>query len=107
MKFDVTKLSSELARIQTEFAKVLEKIRVEASAGGGMVKVIADGQGNVISITIEPELLKEKELDIEMLQDLIVAAVNEAKNLAKDESQKEMKKIVGFPIPGMFPDNLF
>jgi len=107
MKFDVTKLSSELARIQTEFAKALEKIRVEASAGGGMVKVIADGQGNVISITIEPELLKEKELDIEMLQDLIVAAVNEAKNLAKEESQKEMKKIVGFPIPGMFPDNLF
>lgn len=107
MKFDVTKLSSELARIQTEFAKALKKIRVEASAGGGMVKVIADGQGNVISITIEPELLKEKELDIEMLQDLIVAAVNEAKNLAKEESQKEMKKIVGFPIPGMFPDNLF
>jgi len=107
MKFDASKLSQELTRIQKEFAQSLEKIRVEASAGGGMIKVTADGQGHIISIRIEPELLNEKEIDIEMLQDLIVAAVNEAKNLAKAEAQKEMQKIVGSPIPGMFPDNLF
>lgn len=107
MKFDVTKLSHELTRIQTEFTQTLEKIRVEASAGGGMVKVVGDGQGNVISIKIEPELLKEKDIDIEMLQDLIVAAVNESKKLAKIEARKEMQKIVGFPIPGIFQNNLF
>jgi hypothetical protein len=107
MKFDVNKLSQELTRIQEEFAQALQKVRVEASAGGGMVKVAADGQGNIISVKIEPELLKQGEIDIEMLQDLIVAAVNEAKSLAKAEAQKEIQKIVGFPIPGMFPGNLF
>jgi DNA-binding YbaB/EbfC family protein len=107
MKFDPTKLSIELSRIQKEFGEALEKIRIEASAGGGMVKVIADGHGNVISIKIEPELIKENDTDIDMLQDLIVAAVNEAKKLAKTEAQKEMQKIVGLPIPGIFPDNLF
>lgn len=107
MKFDPTKLSQELSRIQKEFGEALEKIRVEASAGGGMIKAIADGHGNILSIKIEPELLKETNFDVEMIQDLIVAAVNEAKNLAKSEAQKEMQKIVGLPISGMFPDNLF
>lgn len=106
MKFDPSKLSQELTRIQEEFSQALQKICVEATSGGGMVKVTADGQGNVITVKIEPELLKG-EADIDMLQDLIVAAVNEAKNLAKSEAQKEMQKIVGLPIPGMFPGNLF
>ncbi len=106
MKFDPSKLSQELTRIQEEFAQALQKIRVEATSGGGMVKIMADGQGNVITVKIEPELLRG-EVDIDMLQDLIVAAVNEAKSLAKNEAQKEMQKIVGLPIPGMFPNNLF
>jgi DNA-binding YbaB/EbfC family protein len=106
MKFDPSKLSQELTRIQEEFAQALQKIRVESTSGGGMVKITADGQGNVITVKIEPELL-QGEVDIDMLQDLIVAAVNEAKNLAKTEAQKEMQKIVGLPIPGIFPNNLF
>jgi DNA-binding YbaB/EbfC family protein len=106
MKFDPSKLSQELTRIQEEFAQALQKIRVESTSGGGMIKVTADGQGNVITVKIEPELL-QGEVDIDMLQDLIVAAVNEAKNLVKTEAQKEMQKIVGLPIPGMFPNNLF
>jgi len=106
MKFDPSKLSQELTRIQEEFAQALQKIRVESTSGGGMIKVTADGQGNVITVKIEPELL-QGEVDIDMLQDLIVAAVNEAKNLVKTEAQKEMQKIVGLPIPGIFPNNLF
>jgi DNA-binding YbaB/EbfC family protein len=106
MKFDVTKLSQEMGRIQEEFAQAMQKIRVEGSAGGGMVKVVADGQGNILSVKIEPELLKG-EVDIELLQDLIVAAVNETKNNAKAEAKKEMQKIIGFPTSGFLPDNLF
>ena len=106
MKFDPTKLSQELTRIQEEFAQALQKIRVEATSGGSMIKISADGRGDVISIKIEPELLKG-EVDVDMLQDLIVAAVNEAKKTAKTEALKEMQKIVGIPIPGMFPGNLF
>jgi len=106
MKFDITKLSQEMSRIQEEFAQALQKIQVEGTSGGGMVKVTANGQGNIISVKIEPELLKG-EVDIEMLQDLFVAAVNESKNNAKVEAQKEMQKIVGFPMSGFLPNNLF
>lgn len=107
MKFDITKFSQEMARVQEEFAQALQNIKVEGSAGGGMVKVAANGQGNIISVKIEPGLLKNGEMDIEMLQDLIVAAVNEAKNNAQTEAKKEMQKIIGFPMSEFLPDNLF
>lgn len=107
MKFDITKFSQEMVRVQEEFAQALQKIKVEGSAGGGMVKAVADGHGNIVSIKIEPELLKNSEIDIEMLQDLIIAAVNEAKNIAQAEAKKEMQKIIGFPMPGLLPNNLF
>lgn len=107
MKLDVNKFSQDMTRIQEEFAQGLLKIHVEASAGGGMVKVVSDGHGNIISIKIEPDLIQDTDTDIEMLQDLIIAAVNEAKNLAKTEAQKEIQKIIGFPLSGFLPNSLF
>jgi len=105
MKLDITKISQEMQRVQEEFSQALQKIRVETSAGGGMVQVAADGQGNILLVKIDPELFKKT--DIDMLQDLLIVAVNEAKNLAKAEAQKEMQKIVGFPLTGLLPNNLF
>ncbi len=97
MNFDLKKL----AKIQETINQAMAKVKVEASAGGDMVKAVADGYGNIISIKIEPELLQDG--DIEMLQDLIVAAVNEAKNKSKEEVQKELEKIIGFPLPPFSP----
>lgn len=97
MNFDLKKL----AKIQETINQAMANVKVEASAGGDMVKAVADGYGNIISIKIEPELLQDG--DIEMLQDLIVAAVNEAKNKAKEEVQKELEKIIGFPLPPFSP----
>lgn len=97
MNFDLKKL----AKIQETINQAMANVKVEASAGGDMVKAVADGYGNILSIKIEPELLQDG--DIEMLQDLIVAAVNEAKNKAKEEVQKELEKIIGFPLPPFSP----
>ncbi len=90
------KLTAEMARVQEELA---EKT-VEASAGGGMVTVVANGQQEILSIKIEPEVVNDD--DIEMLQDLIFAAVNEALKKARDMATEEMGKVAkGLPIAGL------
>ncbi|MGB2692736.1 MAG: YbaB/EbfC family nucleoid-associated protein [Thermodesulfobacteriota bacterium] len=66
---------------------------VEATSGGGMVTVVAKAKGEVLSIKIEPELLQDN--DIEMLQDLITAAVNEALNRGQDIMKEEVSKAAG------------
>jgi DNA-binding YbaB/EbfC family protein len=103
MKLDINKLTQTMGKITEQMEEIQNKVRVESSAGGGMVKVTADGGGNIISITIDPELIRGAETDLEMLEDLIVAAVNEAKKLAKIEAQKEMQKLTGFPLNGLLP----
>lgn len=83
-------------RLQEEIAA----IRVEASAGGGMVTVKMDGQKRLMEVKIDPEVAG----DVEMLQDLILAASNEAFKKAEDESQQKMSGMLGgmgLP-PGMF-----
>jgi len=79
------KMQKEMMRIQEEAGKKT----VEASAGGGMIKVVANGKGEVVSVTIDSEVLKMN--DAEMLQDLIKAGVNEALLAAKKMVQDEMK----------------
>jgi DNA-binding YbaB/EbfC family protein len=84
------------ARMQEEVAK----IRVEASAGGGMVSVKMDGQKNVIGVTIDKEVAG----DVEMLQDMVMAACNEAVKKVDEETQKKMGGMLGgmgLP-PGLF-----
>jgi DNA-binding YbaB/EbfC family protein len=86
----------EAMKLQERMREELQKIRVEGSAGGGMVKIEMDGEQNVISISIEPQILEEK--DINMLQDLIVAAFNDAQNKVKEKAQQSLASITGLPF---------
>ena len=96
-------LMKQAQQIQTKMAKLQEDLgdrTVEASSGGGMVIVVANGRQEVLSIKIEPEVIDPD--DAEMLQDLIMAAVNDALTKAKDMVNGEMGKLTkGMNIPGM------
>lgn len=90
------KLQKKMLKMQEELA---EKT-VEATAGGGMVKVVADGSQKIKAITLEPEVVDPE--DIEMLQDLILAATNDALNKSQDMVSSEMGKLTGgLNIPGL------
>ena len=91
-------LQEKLARLQEEAGKKT----VEASAGGGMVTVVANGKQEIVSIKIDPEVVNSQE--VEMLQDLILAAVNEARRKAQEVMADQMKALTGgIQIPGLFP----
>jgi DNA-binding YbaB/EbfC family protein len=96
-------LMKQAQQIQTKMAKLQEELgdrTVEASSGGGMVMVVANGRQEVLSIKIEQEVIDPD--DAEMLQDLIMAAVNDALTRAKDMVNEEMGKLTkGMNIPGM------
>jgi nucleoid-associated protein EbfC len=90
-------MHSKISQIQESMA---EK-RVEASAGGGMVSVVMSGKQEVLSVRIDPEVINKE--DVEMLQDLIRAAANEAIRKSQEMMTEEMKKITGgLSIPGLF-----
>ncbi len=90
------KLQSKMASLQKEMA---EKT-VEATAGGGMIKVAANGRQQILSIQIEKEVVDPD--DIEMLQDLILAAVNDALAKSNEMVSAEMSKLTGgLKIPGL------
>ncbi|MCL5046244.1 MAG: YbaB/EbfC family nucleoid-associated protein [Actinobacteria bacterium] len=97
MMKQVQKMQEDMARLQKE----LEERTVEASAGGGMVTVVVSGKQEFKSITIKPEAVDPD--DVEMLQDLILAAVNEGVRKSQEMVQNEMGKITGgLKIPGLF-----
>ena len=83
------KMQEQMVKMQQE----LEEKTVEASSGGGVVTVIANGKKEIMEITIKPEAVDPD--DIEMLQDLILAAVNEAIRKADEMAQSEMSKLTG------------
>lgn len=87
----------EAQKLQAKLLEELRKIRVEGSAGGGMVKVEMDGEQNVLSVKIEQEVFQDH--DVTMLQDLIVAALNDAKKKVSEKTKDSFKSITGFPIP--------
>ncbi len=92
----VQKMQAKMADLQEE----LEKVEVEGSSGGGMVKVIANGKGEISSVTIDPEVIDPE--DAEMLQDLIVAAFNQAREKSQELQSEQMSKVTGgLSIPGM------
>ena len=89
-------LQSKIAKLQEEMASQT----VEASAGGGMVVAVANGRQELVSIRIDPEVVAEG--DIEMLQDLVVAAANEALRKSQEMVSQEMSKLTGgMNIPGL------
>jgi nucleoid-associated protein EbfC len=86
--------------MQQKLQEEIAQIRVEASAGGGMVTVKMDGQKNVVGVKIDPEVAG----DVEMLQDMVMAACNEAAKKVEEESRQKMSGMLGglgLP-PGMF-----
>jgi len=90
------KMQEKIASIQAE----LESKTVEATAGGGMVTVVVNGKFEILSIRIDKEVVNPE--DVDMLQDLIVAAVNEGIRKAQEMATAEMSKITGgFNIPGL------
>jgi DNA-binding YbaB/EbfC family protein len=90
-------MHAKITQLQEEMAGKT----VEASSGGGMVNMVMNGKQEVLSIHIDPEVVNKE--DIEMLQDLIAAAVNEAIRKSHEMMQEEMKKITGgLSIPGLF-----
>ncbi len=84
------KIQDKLQKIQVEMANRT----VEAQSGGGMVSCTANGKQEVVSLKISDEIWEEK--DKELLEDLVVAAVNEALNKSKEMMQEEMEKVTGF-----------
>ncbi len=91
------KLQTQLAKMQEELAQK----EVEASAGGGMVTVRVNGRQELLSVKIDPEVVDPGE--VEMLEDLVVAAVNEAMNRAREMAAEQMGRITqGYQIPGLF-----
>ena len=91
-------------RIQAQLAKMQEEMAqktVEASSGGGMVSVVVNGKQEVVSIKIEREVVNPE--DIDMLQDLVLAAVNEGIRKSQEMVGEEMRKLTGgLSIPGLF-----
>jgi len=98
-------LFKQAQEIQARMARVQEELAhktVEASSGGGMVRVTVNGQFNCSSVKIDPSVINPQET--EMLEDLILAAVNEGIRRARDMVSEEMGKITGgLKIPGLMP----
>lgn len=90
-------MQAKIARVQQE----LEDKEVEATAGGGMVTARANGKQQLLDLKIEKDVVDPE--DVEMLQDLVLAAVNEAMKKSQEMIQSEMSKVTGgMNIPGMF-----
>jgi len=104
MKFpgglNIQAMMKQAQQMQEKMAREMDEMRVEASAGGGVVTVEMKGNHEIISLKIDPEIVKDN--DIEMLQDMVVAAINEA-NRKCDEAMKG--KCVSMLSPGL--GNLF
>lgn len=83
------KMRAEMERIQAEAAQKT----VEGSAGGGMVTVVANGKGEVLSVKIDPEVARGE--DLEMLQDLVTAAANDALRKARELLTQEVSRLAG------------
>jgi DNA-binding YbaB/EbfC family protein len=91
-------MQAKLAKIQEELAKKT----VEATSGGGMVRVTVNGQFVLTSIKVDPSVIDPEE--VEMLEDLVRAAVNEGLRRAREMASEEMSKLTGgFKIPGLMP----
>ena len=100
----MAQLMKQANQMQMKMKKLQDELGTktyEASAGGGVVKVTVNGDNSVKAIEIADDVIKSG--DKEMIQDLVLAATNEALKTAKDTSAKEMEKITGgMNIPGMF-----
>jgi DNA-binding YbaB/EbfC family protein len=90
------KMQAQILKVQEAMAEHCE----EATAGGGVVAATANGKNELVALKIDPEVAKPE--DVEMLQDLVLAAANEALRKAREAMEREMKKATGgLSLPGM------
>ena len=98
---DIGEMMKQAAGLQSKMQEIQEKIaemEVEGVSGGGMVKVVLNGKGFCKAVAIERSLIKEDEAEV--LEDLIAAAINDAKAKAETQSAEEMKALTdGLPLP--------
>lgn len=98
---NLMKQAQQMQQKMGQMQQELEGQEVEATAGGGMVTARVNGKQKLLSLTIEPDVVDAE--DVEMLQDLVVAAVNEAIKKSQEMIQAEMSKLTGgMNIPGLF-----
>jgi DNA-binding YbaB/EbfC family protein len=98
---NMNQMIKQAQQMQERMQKQMAELRVEATAGGGMVTVVMDGLKNMQQLTIDREVVSPD--DVEMLQDLILAAVNDAHRKVDEALQKQMSGLMGgMKLPGMF-----
>ena len=98
---NIQQMMEQAKQMQDRLQKQVGEMRVEATAGGGMVTVVVNGNKQLQSITIDPEVVSKD--DVEMLQDLIVAAMNDATRKVDEQIQGQMSDLMGgLKIPGLF-----
>jgi DNA-binding YbaB/EbfC family protein len=98
---NIMKQAQMMQKKMGQMQQEMENQQVEATAGGGMVTAVVNGRQKLISLSVDPQVVDAE--DVEMLQDLIVAAVNEAINKSQEMMQAEMSKLTGgMNIPGLF-----
>jgi len=97
---NIQSMMQQAKEMQERLQKQMAELRVEATAGGGMVTVVVNGTKQLQSITIDPEVVAKD--DVEMLQDLIVAAVNDANRKVDEQLGQSMSGLMGgLKIPGL------
>lgn len=100
----MNQILQQAQQMQQRMTKLQEELadrRVEAESGGGMVKVVFNGRQELVSLSIDPSVVKADEVDL--LEDLVAAAVAEGQRQAAQLAQEEMKQLSGgLPIPGLF-----
>jgi DNA-binding YbaB/EbfC family protein len=97
---NILEVMQQARQVQEQLQKRMSDLRVEASAGGGMVTVVVNGAKQVQSIRIDPEVVSKD--DVEMLQDLIAAAVNDANRKVDEQLGQSMSGLLGgLKIPGL------
>ena len=101
---NMNKMMKKAKQMQKKMEKMkseMEEETVEATAGGGVVKVVANGKREIVDMNIDEDAVNPE--DVEMLEDLIIAAVNEAMRKVEDMMEEEMGKLTGgMNIPGMY-----
>lgn len=100
---NMQKMMKQVQRMQAEMARVQEELgtkRVEGTAGGGAVRVVANGHQELVEVVIDPAAADPE--DLEMLQDLILTAVNDALKRSQELAAQEMAKVTGgLKVPGL------
>ena len=101
MNMNMVKQAQKMQQDMLKMQEELEVKQYEAAAGGGVVKAVVNGKHEVVSLTIDPEAVDPE--DVEMLQDMVVAAVNEAMRKAEAEASQNMSRLTGgLNLGGLF-----